>query len=108
MFKTFKTSMKFGSISAKWFRATNIDPGDKGQIARKASEYVNNLGLEAEDAWLLSLINWMKSMPWPDSQKMLARGLSNFIDQYEGKVALSATTIIAAREAASMILNNEK
>jgi len=104
MFKTLRTSLKFGSISSKWLSATSIDPGDKGQVARKATEYVNNLGLEPEDAWITALVNWMLDMPWPDSQAMLARGLISFLDEYEGKVALSAHTIITARQAAIDIL----
>lgn len=104
MFGNFKTSMKFGSISGKWAKSTGIDPGDKGQVAKKAMEYMNNLGLEPEDAWLTALVNWMNGMPWQDSKEMMARGLTQFLDEYEGKVALSATTILAARQAAIDIL----
>lgn len=104
MFKTLKESFKFASISGKWMSTTGIDPGDKGQVARKAMEYINNLGLEPEDAWLTSLINWMNGMPWPDSKEMMARGLIKFLNEHEGKIALSAQTVIAARASAEEIL----
>lgn len=105
MFKTLRASLRFGSIAGKWGGTTGIDPGDKGQVNKKAIEYINNLGLEPEDAWLLSLINWMNGMPWPDLKEMMARGLIQFLDAHEGKIALSSQTVIAARAAADGILD---
>ena len=103
MLGSLKISFKFASMSGKWMRVTRVDPGDKGQVARKAMDYINSLGLEPEDAWLVSLTNWMLEMPWQDSQAMLARAMIKFLDECEGKIALSVDNVIWAREEASKI-----
>lgn len=104
MFKPFKASLKFGAIAKRWTDSTNVDPGDKGQVARKAMEYIHYLGLQPEDAWVIAMSNWMQGMPWPDSKRMVASGMLSFLDANEGKVALSAATILSARQVAQDIL----
>ena len=104
MFGYIKNASKVSAMAARFGGATGVDPGDNGQVTKKAMEYINNLGLEPGDAWLTALINWMNGMPWPDSQEMLARAINQFLDAYEGKVALSAVTILSARAAAEKIL----
>ena len=104
MFSYLKNVSKVSAIAARFAGATGVDPGDNGQVSKKALEYVNNLGLEPGDAWLTALINWMNGMPWPDSKQLLARAILQFLDAYEGKVALSAATILAARHAAEEIV----
>jgi hypothetical protein len=104
MFETFKVSLKFGLIAKNWTDSTNLDPGDEGQVARKAMEYIQNLGMEANDAWVIAMTNWMVGMPWPDSRQMLASAMLKFLDAKEGKIALSAVTILSARQSAEDIL----
>jgi len=104
MFRAIKNAHQLSSIAAKWAGVTNVDPGDHGQISNKAMEYINNLGMAPGDAWLTAFTNWMNGMPYRDSQVMLANGLIQFLDSYEGKIALSAATILAARHAANEIL----
>lgn len=104
MFKGIKNAHKLSMMSTKWAGATGVDPGDNGQVSNKAMEYINNLGLEPADAWLTAMVNWMGGMPYPDSKQMLARAMVQFLDEYEGKVALSAAVILSARQAAAEIL----
>lgn len=104
MFRSIKSAHAMSKMAAKFSASTGVDPGDNGQVSRKAMEYVSNLGLEPSDAWLIALVNWMDGMPWPDSKILLARGILSFLDEYEGKVPLSAATILSARQAASNVL----
>lgn len=107
MFKTLMAGHKLGAIGSKWISATSVDPGDKGQVAKIATKYMVDGGMEAEDAWLTAMVNWMSGMPWPDSKLMVAEAIVRFLDAYEGKVALSANTILGARKAALEIIVND-
>jgi hypothetical protein len=106
MFQMLKAGHKLGAIGAKWVGATGVDPGDNGQVAKVASQYVSQRLMEPEDAWLMAMTNWMSGMPWPDSKLMLAQAMLQFLDVYEGKVALSAVTILNARQTAQEIVSN--
>jgi hypothetical protein len=105
MFGTLRAGHKLGAIGAKWAGATSVDPGDKGQVVKVAAQYMDR-GMDPEDAWLTAMTSWMSGMPWPDSKLMLAQAMVKFLDAYEGKIALSATTIIGARQAAQEIISN--
>ncbi len=104
MFRLLKIQLKFGNITRKWVSSTRLDPGDKGQVARKAIEYINNLKLKPEDAWISALVNWMIEMPYPDSKEMLAHAIIQFLDTNGSKIAFSDSIVIDAREAAYEIL----
>jgi hypothetical protein len=104
MFGALKAAHKLGAVGAKWASATGVDPGDNGQVAKLASQYIANLNIDPEDAWVSALVTWMNGMPWPDSKLMVAEAMLRFLDAYEGKIALSAATIIGARCAAEEII----
>lgn len=104
MFKALMAGHKLGTIGSKWLSATSVDPGDKGQVAKIATKYMVDGGMEPEDAWLTAMVDWMSGMPWPDSKLMVAQAMVRFLDAYEGKVALSAHTILGARQAALEII----
>jgi hypothetical protein len=87
-------------------RSTQLDPGDKGQVAQKAMQYMSNIGMNAEDAWVTALTNWMTGMPWPDGKRELAHAMIRFIEVNEGKVPLSAMVILSARQNAERILSS--
>jgi hypothetical protein len=105
MFENFKLGHKILSIQNKWLGSTGIDPGDGTQILNKALEYVKNLGFHPEDAWLTALVNWMDGMPSQNSKNLIAQGIINFLNEYEGKIALSSGAIINARAHALVILS---
>lgn len=65
---------------------------------------MEKLGMNLGDAWLTAMINWMAGMPWPESQLTVAQAMIQFLDAYEGKIALSAATIISARQVAQDII----
>jgi hypothetical protein len=96
-------SMKFGRISYQWMRGSGITPKDNGMIAQRAWQYVRNLKMEPADAWMISLLNWMDELP-PVAQVPMARGLQRFLDQYEGRVALSGSVLESIRGVATGIL----
>ena len=106
MFRTLKAGHKLGAIGAKWASVTSGDPGDNGQVAKVATKYMVDHGMEPEDAWLTAMIAWMSGMPWPDSKLMVARAMLQFLDACEGKFALSAATAGTARQTAQQILSN--
>ncbi len=106
MFSKIKAIHKISMMPGKWAAATGIDTGDQGQIVNAAHDYVNKLGFNPEDAWLTALVNWMSGMPWQESKEIIAHGILIFLEQYEGKIALSAIVIINAREQALKILSN--
>lgn len=106
MFRTLKAGHKLGAIGAKWASVTSVDPGDNGQVAKVATKYMVDHGMEPEDAWLTAMIAWMSGMPWPDSKLMVARAMLQFLDACEGKFALSAATAGTARQTAQQILSN--
>ena len=89
MFNNAKMSWKFAGFSTKWIEATGVDPGDNGQISVKARDYVQNVGLTSEDAWLTALVNWIIGMPWPKEQKMLASNMRTFLNRYRGVIHFS-------------------
>ena len=104
MFKAIKTAHKLSSMGAKWVAATGVDPGDKGQLVSLATQYVSNLGLDPEDAWLTAMVNYINGMPHQDSKNMLAVAMLRFLDANEGKIPLSALCILGARGNAEQIL----
>lgn len=103
MFKSLRDGHKVAAIAWKWTGYTGVDPGDKGQIFKVAVAAVEAEGLAPEDAWLQTLVHWMNGMPWPDSQLMVARALTRFLNEFEGKVPLPAATIVGSRMAAQYI-----
>lgn len=105
MFEALKTAHKLSSMGAKWAAATGVDPGDKGQLVTLALQYVSNLSLEPEDAWLTAMVNYMNGMPYQDSKHILAAAMLKFLDAEEGKIAFSAMCILGARGHAEQILD---
>lgn len=106
MFRTSKAGHKLGAIGAKWARITNVDPGDKGQVAKLATQFMVADGLAPEDAWLTSLTAWMSGMPWPDSKAMLAQAMFCFLDAFDGDSVFSADVAESARQSAQAIIYN--
>ena len=102
-FKSLREAHKLGAMATKWAGFTRLDPGDRGQITKLAMNYMAEQDMAPEDAWLYSLTQWMNGMPWPEDQLTIARELTRFMDAYEGKIALSAATIVGARMAAKYI-----
>lgn len=107
MFETLRNGHKLGAMASKWVDCTGLDPGDRGQIAKMASNLVANSVAQPEDAWLTALLKWMNGMPWPEDKVNVAQALIHFLDTYEGKIALSANTIIVARLCAQQIIDDD-
>ncbi len=106
MFSKIKAIHKISMMPGRWVAATGIDTGDQGQIVNAAHDYVNKLGLHPEDAWLTALVNWMRGMPWQENKEIIALGILVFLEAYEGRIALSSTVILNAREHAFKILSS--
>lgn len=104
MFEGMKATIRLNGMLKRWVDATRIDPGDKGQVHRKASEYMNNLGHNPDTAWVFTMTNWILEMPWPDSKLMLARGMISFLDANEGQLSIEDDLLKSARETASDIV----
>lgn len=105
MFQKMKNVHGISKVAAQFLSATGIDPGDDGQVLRKAMEYASNLAMDPHDAWLAAIVNWMDGMPWPDSKELLAKGILGFLDEYESRVPFSRTTVLSARQAISEALS---
>lgn len=88
---------KMASIAGKWADATNLDPGDNGQVAVMASALIKATGMRAEDAWLSCLMKWMTSHPNLDASNRIARAMVCFLDIYEHSAGLSPLVRDAAR-----------
>lgn len=104
MFERLLAGHRLGVMGAKWIGCTSLDPGDRGQIARVASKYVVSEGIQPEDAWLTALMQWMIGMPFPENKRRIAIALNYFLEQCEGRIPLSAATIIGARLVADEVL----
>lgn len=103
MFRTLRNMHKLSKMEAKWVSATGIDLRDSGQIVMKAGEYVNNLNLPPEDAWVISLINWMNGHPHAASKNMIAEGLTAFIGLHGQDLGLASDTVMSAVECAKAV-----
>jgi hypothetical protein len=79
------TRLTLETISTQWKQITGIDPGDRGQVVTKAESYVTNLGHTPEDAWLISFMNWIDGMPWPQEKRQVALGHLQFLEENEKK-----------------------
>lgn len=106
MFRTLKAGDKLGAIGAKWTKVTNVDPGDKGQVAKLATQFMSADGMAPEDAWLTSMTAWMSGMPWLDSKVMLAQAMFLFLDACESNSPFSADASANARQSAQEIIYN--
>jgi hypothetical protein len=106
MFGTLKAGHKLGAIGARWAKITNVDPGDKGQVAKRATQFMVADDMTPEDAWLTSMVAWMSGMPWPDSKVMLAQAMFRFLDACGDSSAFSADAATNARESAQAIIYN--
>lgn len=67
-------------------------------------QYVNNLGLEPEDAWLTAMVNWVNGVPIQKTKMQLAHSMIQFLDANEGKIPPSAFLILGARQAMADII----
>lgn len=100
----FMAGNRMASLVGKWADATSLNPGDNGQIALFARELMRRTGLRAEDAWIRSLIKWIRNHPDSESRVVLATALIRFLDIYEHSAGLSPETKGAARQAANDVL----
>lgn len=85
-------------IAGKWASATQLDPGDNGQIAVMASECIKTLGMRLEDAWLSALVKWTFNHPDPESKLILSIGILRFLDIYGHAIGFSPECRQASRE----------
>ncbi|WP_131038217.1 hypothetical protein [Pseudomonas jilinensis] len=76
-------------VAGLWADATQINPGDGGQIVMMASGLVKSANMRAEDAWLTALTNWAYNNPDPESRFILASGLVRFLGIYGFSAGLS-------------------
>ncbi|WP_213948493.1 hypothetical protein [Luteibacter sp. dw_328] len=90
------TSLKFGRVSSLWMKVTGLVPDDGGAIGRRAALSVSNLGLPANDAWLLSLLYWINEQP-ESEQLIAAHGVGRFLRAHEGRVDLHPSTLQSMR-----------
>jgi ribosomal protein L16/L10AE len=104
MFERLRATFRLNGMLKRWVDATSIDPGDKGQVHRKAMQYMANLGHNADTAWVFAMMNWMLEMPWADSKAMLARGMVAFLGANEGEISVDREVLEAARQACSQII----
>jgi hypothetical protein len=95
---------KMASIAGKWADATNLDPGDNGQVAVMASALIKATGMRAEDAWLSCLMKWMINHPSFDASYQIAGAMIRFLDVYEHSAGLSPLIRDAARLASEGVL----
>ncbi|MDO9625150.1 MAG: hypothetical protein Q7J46_14300 [Pseudomonas sp.] len=95
---------KMVALAGKWFDATNLNPGDSGQIATFASNLIKSQGCRVEDAWLTGVVNWTFNCPAPEFRFLLANGILRFLDIYEHSAGLSPESRDAAREVAENII----
>lgn len=85
----FMAGNRMASLAGKWADATSLNPGDNGQIALFARELMRRTGLRAEDAWIRSLIKWIRNHPDSESRVVLATALIRFLDIYEHSAGFS-------------------
>lgn len=98
MFENMKRMHRLLSMGNKWIQVTSLDPGDRGQIVRVASRYLeNDVGVTPEDAWLRALVGWIQGLPWRDNQRVLMHALQLFLDRYEHELPFSMELVSEAR-----------
>lgn len=95
---------KMGKIAGQWASATQLDPGDRGQVAVMASGLIKSAGMRLEDAWLSALVNWTHNHPDPESKFVLATGIIRFLDIYGHSAGLSPECRDASREVAESLV----
>jgi hypothetical protein len=107
-FSEAKASLKIGKMGFKWINLAKDDPGDNGQINARAMSYVQLQNIAPEDAWLLSLTEWVRHHPEKMTQLKLAKNLQRFLDLHEGRIPLSAASILNARGAAEKVIHDSE
>ena len=95
---------KMGKIAGQWASATQLDPGDRGQVAVMASGLIKSAGMRLEDAWLSALVTWAHNHPDPESKFVLATGIIRFLDIYGHSAGLSPECRDASREVAESLV----
>lgn len=105
MFGAFKHATSVSRISAQWAKTTSIDPGDRGQVTKKAIQYVKNVGMPPADAWLIALVGWMEGVPWPESKRIIAGGILQFLDEVGSELQLAPKVAAGARQSAKQALH---
>lgn len=91
-----KEKTAFAKIAGKWYDATNLNPGDNGQISALASSLIKRTEITTQDAWLSALVNWTYNCPHPEFKFMLARGILDFLDKYRYEIEFSDSAVISA------------
>lgn len=94
---------RMAKLAGLWADATRLDPGDRGQVAVMASNFIKTTGMRTEDAWLSALVNWSFNHPDPEARFVLANGIARFLDIYGHSAGLSPECRDASREAAEKI-----
>jgi hypothetical protein len=98
-------------LAGLWADATRLDPGDGGQVAIMASNFIKMAGVRTEDAWLSALVNWSFNHPDPEARFVLASGIIRFLGIYGHSAGLSpecrdASRVIAEKLASDNSLFN--
>lgn len=91
---------RMGKIIGLWSDATQLNPGDSGQVAVMASRLIKVANMRAEDAWLSALTNWAHNHPDPEARFVLATALLRFLDIYGYSAGLSPECREATRSVA--------
>lgn len=103
MFGWIKEKTTFAKIAGKWYDATNMNPGDNGQISVFASTLIKKTSMKPEDAWLSALVNWTCNCPHAEFKFLLAQGILKFLDEFWYEIDFSTSAVSSAREVASNI-----
>lgn len=101
-----KEKTTFAKIAGKWFDATQMNPGDNGQISIFASSLIKNQYFRLEDAWLTSLVNWTFHSPNPEFKFLLANGIIRFLDIYEFTIPFDPEVRKASRQVSESIIQD--
>lgn len=101
-----KEKTTFAKIAGQWYDATNMNPGDNGQISVFASTLVKNHFFRAEDAWLTALVNWTFNSPYPEFRFLLANGIIKFLDIYEFIIPFDPEAKATSRKVANSIIQD--
>lgn len=95
---------RMAKIAGQWVSATQLDPGDRGQISVMASGLIQSAGMRLEDAWLSALVNWTHNHLDSESKFVLASGILRFLDIYGHSAGLSPECRDASREVAEILV----
>jgi len=106
MFETLKNTHRMAKMGFNWAGVTGIDPRDNGQIVKRATQYMSNLGHTPEDAWVLSMLSWIEGIPWPENKRMMAQGMLTFLRSPEVRSCLSEEVIEAGLANADTVLSS--